>query len=328
MTEINGVTIELHADDYGQTLNTTKDILELIKEGRLDGISILPNMPSSDEAVRMLEDAIRNKEIPFLPLMSIHLDLVEGRMISARADADASEKGNAAVIPWTWKKLFFASYHLAGIDRAALKEEIRAQLIKGQQAVDELQKLAEENGVAYTPQKVRIDSHQHAHMIPMVWKYMVQVIDEEHFEIEYIRNSHEPLSVFNRHSGRDTNWNKVGIVKNRVLAVLAPRVEKYMAGISGNCGTAPVKQMYLWGLIMTGHMDMDRIRIVMPDMIAFCKKNNRNLELNIHPGLMLESEMCPEVPEESARDFYLLAENRGIEAQTAREFHEYLQSLN
>ena len=35
---------DIHADDYALTLNTSKDMLACMQAGRLDSISIVPNM--------------------------------------------------------------------------------------------------------------------------------------------------------------------------------------------------------------------------------------------------------------------------------------------
>ena len=37
---------DIHADDYALTLNTSKDMLECMRAGKLDSISIVPNMLS------------------------------------------------------------------------------------------------------------------------------------------------------------------------------------------------------------------------------------------------------------------------------------------
>lgn len=315
MYSINNVKIELHADDYGQTVNTSRDILELMKMGRLDGISILPNMASSEEAILMMTEAI--SELQFVPLISVHLDLVEGRMLS--------EEGK--LIPWKWKDLFLASYHMkvtapdgtAGYKQTyeSLKAEVASQLDCGIKYIERIHEAADAAGVAYTPQKLRIDSHQHAHMLPIVWKTIMEVVSECGYEVEYIRNSHELLGPFLKNASGSA-WKPVNIIKNRILAFYAPKVERYIAGNS-------ISGMYLWGLIMSGHMDMERIRRVMPDMIKRASKKGYSLELNIHPGMMLEEEMNPEIPEISAKEFYL-SEDRMVENETVKVFHDYLKN--
>ena len=77
---------------------------------------------------------------------------------------------------------------------------------------------------------------------------------------------------------------------------------------------------------MTGHMDLERIDAVFPDMLKVCEKKGYDLELNIHPGKMLPDEVTDEIPRESADDFYL-SDNRSLEAETARAFHARLREI-
>ena len=46
--------IDIHADDYALTVNTSKDMLECMKAGRLDSISILPNMSCMKQSLTFL----------------------------------------------------------------------------------------------------------------------------------------------------------------------------------------------------------------------------------------------------------------------------------
>ena len=43
--------VDIHADDYGYSLNTSKDILDCIKADNLDSFSIICNMPAFEESM-------------------------------------------------------------------------------------------------------------------------------------------------------------------------------------------------------------------------------------------------------------------------------------
>ena len=66
-----------------------------------------------------------------------------------------------------------------------------------------------------------------------------------------------------------------------------------------------MEQMYLWGLVMSGYMDYDRIVRLYPKIRTKAKRDNRTLEILFHPGLTLPEEVSEEIGEEAARDFYL-----------------------
>ena len=331
--KIGETNIFLQSDDYGESYNTSRDILELVKKGHLDGISVITNMKDHEKYHDMFMKAI--PEMKRLPYITVHLDLVEGRLIGT-ADPDSVEKIAGAssdnLIPWTWKSLFLLSFHLPVRDLNGnrmrykevleqLKTEIACQLRRGFDFIYEAQTIASESDIKYEPQTYRIDSHQHAHLIPIVWKALTYLIEKNNLEFDHIRTAHEPLWPFIRTLGFGRGGVKpIGLIKNRILAILAPKAERYIS----DHGQKPA---YLWGLIMTGHMDMDRIDRVMPHMLKVCEKKGYDLELNIHPGSMLESEVTDEIPRGSADDFYL-SKNRSMEAETARTFHAWLKEFS
>ena len=49
---------DIHADDYALTLNTSKDMLECMRAGRLDSISIVPNMSCFEACMELFYGAI------------------------------------------------------------------------------------------------------------------------------------------------------------------------------------------------------------------------------------------------------------------------------
>ena len=48
--------LDFHADDYGVSINNSKRIIELIRSGRADSISFIPNMGCFDECMALLKD--------------------------------------------------------------------------------------------------------------------------------------------------------------------------------------------------------------------------------------------------------------------------------
>lgn len=304
-------TIDLHADDYALSVNTSYDMISLMQEGILDSISIVPNMSCYEECMKMLKEAI--SELPFLPLMSIHIDIVEGKSL-AMTDAVndsvcfANEDG---IMNYSWGK-FFACSLLCGRKHPVnedLKNEIRAQIERVSRDITECIDIAKGRGIPVSQKGMRIDSHQHAHMIPIVFKNLVSVLDDMEITPEYVRNSREPIMPFIRHFRLYRTYRPVNFIKNVILNMCSGRVERY----GRKCGFEP---MNLWGLVMSGHMDGDRIGQLLSDMRKVSEKKGRVLEILFHPGLLLESEISEELPEESVAGFYL-KDDRHIEGDAA-----------
>lgn len=288
---------DIHADDYALTLNTSRDMLECMRAGKLDSISIVTNMGCFEACMELLYDEI--PKLPFLPLISVHLDFVEGRSLAGRAKAPDLVKEGSNLMGLGWSGLFLASY-LPGKRkriRTQLIYEIKAQLAKGKKAIERCMEIAARAGIPCAQKGLRIDSHQHAHMIPVVWEALLCAVREEGYTVEYIRNSKEVLRVFLTSVSLYKTYRPVNFVKNRLLAFYSHKVDRY-------CKENGLRQMYLWGLVMSGRMDKQRIEKLYPKMRAKAERDGRELEILFHPGLMLAEEVTDEVAEDAVEDFY------------------------
>lgn len=290
--------IDFHADDYALTVNTSKDMLSCMKKGYLDSISIVPNMSCFDECMEIFYASIPS--LPFLPKMSVHLDFVEGRSLAGFGQAPMLTVDESGLMGLSWGSVFSFSYlpwkrHAA---KEQLKKEIKAQIEAVHKAVTHAMELAEEYGISCAQRGMRIDSHQHAHMIPVVWEALTEVIAEERYEVEYIRNSKEMMAVFLSETSLWKTYRPINFVKNRLLSVYSHQVDRYAKAHH-------MEGMYLWGLIMSGHMDYDRIVRLYPKIAKKAEHDGRTLEILFHPGLTLPEEVSNEIGEEAARVFYL-----------------------
>lgn len=95
------IELDVHADDYALTAHTSQDILECMKKGKLDSISVMVNMSCSGRCIDMLIKAI--PELPFLPKMSIHLDFVEGKCLAGGSEVSAGKKWKRSYRPFLGK---------------------------------------------------------------------------------------------------------------------------------------------------------------------------------------------------------------------------------
>ena len=243
--------VDIHADDYGYSINTSLDILECMKAGKLDSFSIICNTKWFDESMDLLYKEIPS--LPFLPLISIHLNIPEGA-----SDSD--------IIPMSWGKLFISSYSLKRKRvKEELKNDLKKQIDKTQEAIRKCITIAEENGIECKQKGIRLDSHIHTHLIPVVWDALIEVIEEEKYDIEYIRNPKEPLMPFLKNISLIHSYGLANILKNRILMLYSGKVDRY-------CDEHNLAKMYMWGLCMSGHMDYQRVEKVFPEMMKEAKK--------------------------------------------------------
>lgn len=305
---------DIHADDYALTVHTSEDMLDCMRKGQLDSISIVPNTACFRECMELLYGAI--PELPFLPKMSVHLDFVEGHSLAGARETPFLTKAGESRMGLSWGGVFLLSY-LPWKRRAAkqqLKKEIKAQIATVQAAVERAVSLAGEHHIPCAQHGLRIDSHQHAHMIPVVWEALTEVIREEGYDVEYIRNSKEPFSIFLSEISLWRTYRPVNFVKNRLLAFYSRRVDRYAKANR-------LEPMYLWGLVMSGRMDRERIVRLYPKMAAKAERDGRVLEILFHPGLMLPEEASEEIGEEAAADFYL-RDDRHVEKAAVAQLED------
>lgn len=299
--------IDIHADDYALTVNTSQDMLDCMKAGKLNSISIVPNTSSFEKCMDMMYEAI--PAMPFLPLMSVHLDFVEGRSLAGCGEVPLLTRPDSDLMGLSWGGLLKLSYMpwKRGEAQRQLKKEIKAQIERTQNAVAQCRVIAERNGISCAQKGLRVDSHQHAHMIPVVWEAVTEVVEEEGYDLEYIRNSKEVLGVFLAETSLWKTYRPINFVKNRLLSLYSHKVDRYDKAHQK-------EQMYLWGLIMSGRMDYERIQKLYGAMTHKAERDNRVLEILFHPGITLPEEVTGEVAKEAVETFYLL-EDRHIEKE-------------
>ena len=294
--------IEIHADDYGYSLNTSKQIIDCIQNGQLDGISLICNTEAYKESMELFFKLIPS--FAKLPYMTVHLDLVEGIH-------------DGELLPMSWGKLFLYSF-LPGRKelKQQLKDTITKQIRTCQRDVERCMQIAEENGVECNQKGIRIDSHVHTHLVPIVWKSLTEVIEEEGFNVEYIRNPKEPLIPFLIDKSLIKSFRPINFIKNRMLMLLSNKTDHY-------CDEHKIVKMYMCGLMCSGHMDIERLNRILPELIKFSEKKGRRLEVLFHPGRATEDEYSSEKNETYFREFNS-STDRDIEREAVSKIKDLL----
>ncbi|MBO4899550.1 MAG: ChbG/HpnK family deacetylase [Lachnospiraceae bacterium] len=287
-----GLRIDFHGDDYGASINNSKRMLELIKAGKLDSISIFPNMAAYSDCMELLLQSWDSFEKK--PALSIHLNLIDGYSLSGCDEPLlCNEDGYMCA---SWGKFFIRSF-IPGKKREVLREaicsEFKAQISR---VFEDYPKDA----------ALRLDSHVHTHMIPMVFDAMLDALEELDLLgfVEYVRVPDEPLSPFIFNKAVSGSIPFINIIKNRILHVLSKRAVKKLDG-SG------ISYFPVWGLCMTGHMDKKRMQKAAPKMLDAACKYGDALEIICHPGIVKKAEDSPEFGPDDRLAFF--SKDRDVE---------------
>lgn len=247
--------IDYHADDYGISMSASRHIIELIKAGKLDSISIMPNMPAFDESMELLLnewDGFDNK-----PMISIHLNVVGGHSLT-----------EDRLLDYSWRYLLFYSF-FKGSKYKTLKESIKKEFVAQINKCTDYQMIS----------KIRLDSHQHTHMIPVVFDAMMDAVLELGIKdrLEFVRITREPLSLFLFSVKGFGSFPLINVIKNVLLNILSIRVVRKLRPYG-------ISDAMVWGMLRSGLMTEDHHRIYSEKVSKFANKKNRYVELVAHPG--------------------------------------------
>jgi len=286
--------VDIHADDFGVSVHTSKDIIEGLSDGAIDSISVIANMSCFPECVRLYQEKKTSFEKE--PLISVHLNVLDGKAVSAKEKIpDLTDR--EGFFRLSWGKLFFMNY-MGGKKKERIKKqlktEFRAQILMVKEA--------------FGLNELRLDSHQHPHMIPFVFDVLMEICDESQIPVRFVRLAKEPLSPFLRQVCFYPTYSPVNLVKNILLNFFSVRGRKMLEerGISYEL---------LWGLLMSGNMDAKRISELLAYMQKYAGRKGRVLEILFHPGRMLEEEITGEYRKKGFLNFYL-NEGRSVEKQS------------
>ena len=283
-------TVYFHADDYGMTPQSSARIADCWREGCLSSVSVLPNgrldlAPLAGQQLRV----------------AAHLNLVEGKalspseQVSLLTDSDGSfcrSFGGLLLLSLSLRRKQF---------RAQLYLELRNQILAVQDALPPGTVLC-------------LDSHQHTHMIPLIFHTLLAVVRDLSLPIGDIRISAEPIGPFVRCPGLYRTYRPVNLLKQWVLKFLYlfDRPAHRRSGIP-----APV----FCGILFSGHMDAGRVSAVLPHFLRIARKKGRDLELLFHPGGVAPGEPFFDPKKESFHPFYL-SQGRHVEYEALhRQYH-------
>ena len=152
------------ADDYGISAESNSRIEECVQNGVLNKISVLPNGRTIDFKHLLTEV---NAEV------SLHINLVEGFPLSATEDVDMLlAKDNSFKYSFVGLLALSLSPKRKEFEKQ-IYEELKNQIRFWKNHIGE--------------EALLIDSHQHTHMIPLVFKTLLKVIKDENVDVRYLR---------------------------------------------------------------------------------------------------------------------------------------------
>lgn len=286
-----------HADDFAACPEVSQHILDCKQNGILHSVSILANSPYLHECMQMLR--------PYSDTLkyNIHFNIAEGPCLSNPSDLSllVNEQGMFCT---SFFKILLMS---CGKKRTVLKQQLELELSKQLNLL--LPYLGKHNGI-------RIDSHQHYHMIPVVLDAILSAVKKSGKKIEFIRIPSEPIVPFLKHPSLYFSYRPINFVKNIVLNIL-----KY--GNAGRLKPYQSKTAVFFGIIMSGRMDLKRISALLPDFMKIAEKKKLPLEILAHPGQISDVNELLDPNNDNCKSFYM-SSGRNIEKEMLLHIAEAL----
>lgn len=278
------------ADDYGISIDGNRRIENCLENGVLNKVSILPNGEISDFKQRLSGSNTT---------LSLHINLVEGRPLSGPNDIDLLISDNG-YFKYSFIGLFFLSISNKRKEfEKQVYTEIQSQIKFWKKAIDETL-------------SVSIDSHQHTHMIPLIFKTLMRVIEDEGLNVEYMRIPAEPISPYVFTPSLYFEYNPIGLIKQWLLKMLAFANRRELK-------KSKIQSAYFMGILFSGKLNDARIRKLLPHYLKLAKKHNKNIEIGFHPGYIKNGEKLLDGSRQDFRKFYF-SPWRNIEHETLINF--------
>ena len=248
------------ADDYGMNNISSMHIKQCVDEGILNKVSVFPNFERVNS-----EDIQKNKSVR----LSLHLNIVEGRCMADRGELNLITDKDGNFIH-TFCGLFKLNlFHRKKLE-AQLYKEIKAQVLYWKSILPQSTSFS-------------IDSHQHTHMIPAVFRALIKVLRDEKIDLEYMRIPAEPLLPYIKTPSLYFTYNPVNIIKQLLLKFLWLINKKTLKNYK-------ISTSYFFGILFSGKMDEKRVRKILPKYKKLAEKNKMDIEVLFHPGYIDKSE--------------------------------------
>lgn len=235
---------------------TCERIEECIKHGALNKVSVLPNAKHSTN----VRERIPCREAT----VGLHLNLVEGKPVSPSESVKLLVRDDG-YFRYSFVGLFAKSLlPFNGEFREQIQREIKAQIRFWCEHIA-------------PGERLEIDSHQHTHMIPLVFRALMRVLDEENLKPDYIRIPSEPILPYILTPSLYFTYSPINIIKQWLLKLLGAVNRRELKG-------SVIKTAMFMGVMFSGNMDEKRVNKVLAHYIRFAERHGGDIELLFHPG--------------------------------------------
>lgn len=263
------------ADDYGISKESNLRIEQCLSHGILNKISVLPNGEITDFSEQLAETDAK---------ISLHINLVEGFPLSEQKDIPllVSDCGS-------FKHSFIGLLLLSYSNK---RKQVEEQLYR--EICNQLGFWKKQMGEKET---IYIDSHQHTHMIPLVFKTLLRAARDSGVAVKYLRITEEPILPYILNPSLYFTYSVTGILKQWLLKVLSLANRKEIRKWN-------LTSTYFMGAMFSGKLTEKRIDKLLPHYVKLAEKHGKDIEIAFHPGYLKPGEKLISGHREGFEKFY------------------------
>lgn len=249
------------ADDYGLCRSVSEHIRRCVDKGALNQVSSFANFEEIDFG-KLIKD--RNIRAP------LHLNLVEGECMADAGSISliADENGR---FKHTFGGLLRLNLFRAKELETQLYIEIRAQVLFWKQILSK-------------DAPFLIDSHQHTHMIPAVFRALMRVLRDENIIVQHMRIPSEPILPYLTTPSLYLTYNPVNLLKQWLLKFLWKLNKRQI-------NREQIPTSLFMGILFSGKMDEKRVAKILPKYQKLAQKSGKDIEVLFHPGIADQKEI-------------------------------------
>lgn len=271
--------IYFHSDDYGMTSHSDDRIEACWKDGCLNSVSIVPNGVLDEAIARLQTPSGRNVRTV------VHINLVDGKALSP------VDKVSLITDAEGYFRYSFGGLLLLSLSskREKMKKQIYDEMLLQLKTV-----------VAALPADavICIDSHQHFHLIPLIFKTMLAVIEDSGIKISAMRIPSEPIRPFLLCPSLYLTYKPINLIKQWVL--------KFLYNFDRRAHRqSQIPSPVFCGILFSGRMSLERVEKVLPHFYRIAEHQGRDLELLFHPGGVEPGEALFDPKKTTFHPFYL-----------------------
>ena len=263
------------ADDYGISRYSNNRIEQCLKGNVLNKISILPNGENTDFKQRLREGNLT---------LSLHLNLVEGKPLSKMEDVDLIVRQDGT-FKYSFIGLFLASF---SPKRKRIEEQVYGEI---------RQQIAFWQAKIGDDVPLFIDSHQHTHMIPFVFRSLMRAIRDSKITVDFLRMPCEPILPYLLTPSLYFSYSLSGLMKHWLLNALwlCNRREFQQSRI---------KTARFLGAMFSGKVDEKKLKKILPQYLKYAKTKELDIEVGLHPGYLESADSLIDGSRKGFEHFY------------------------